>query len=285
MIGQPVHAIVVAFHVPERLDACLAAIAHALPVIVVDNSSAPEVAAVAHRHGADYLDSGRNRGYAAAVNLGLAHVAATEADVLLLNPDAVLRPGALAELVRFLHLPANARVAAVAPRLVEPTGSEQRVVWPFPSPARMCMEAIGLGRIPSRKAFLAGAVLLLRCEAIADVGPFDDRFFLYAEEADWQRRAADRGWRSAVCSSVRAQHIGAGTSSDERRREILFHAAQETFIRKWFGAVGWAVYRFAACSGAGIRAVALTPARRGAATRRMHLYLRGPCRCAADGAD
>jgi GT2 family glycosyltransferase len=147
----------------------------------------------------------------------------------------------------------------------------------------MCAEAIGLGRLPARRTFVVGAVLLLRREAIDDVGHFDERFFLYAEEADWQRRAHERGWAPAVCAAVVAEHAGAATSTSRRRREALFHAAQETYIRKWHGPAGWWFYRVAACCGAAARAVMLTGERRRDAGRRLLLYLRGPRRCAALG--
>jgi GT2 family glycosyltransferase len=126
-----------------------------------------------------------------------------------------------------------------------------------------------------------GAVLLLRWDALSQVGLFDERFFLYAEEVDWQRRALALGWRSAVCDEVVASHIGAGTSDDPLRREALFHAAHETYIRKWYGRRGWWVYRTAACLGAAARAAVLPGGRRAEARRRALLYLRGPRRSAS----
>jgi GT2 family glycosyltransferase len=144
----------------------------------------------------------------------------------------------------------------------------------------MWAEAVGLGRLPTRQIFLAGAVLLLRREAVLDVGPFDERFFLYAEEADWQRRARERGWASALCPDAVAEHVGGGTSMHASRRETLFHAAQETYIRKWYGRSGWLAYRVAACLGAAARALVLRHERRKEAARRTLLYLRGPRRCA-----
>ena len=122
--------------------------------------------------------------------------------------------------------------------------------------------------------------MLLRWEAILEVGLFDERFFLYAEETDWQHRALALGWTSAVCTEALARHEGAGTSQDPRRREMLFHAGQETYVRKWHGRAGWVVYRSASFVGATGRAVVLTGERRSAAARRAHLYLRGPRRCA-----
>src|SRR5207247_3678936 len=105
---------------------------------------------------------------------------------LLLNPDAVIAPGELERLQEFLHGPGNDRVAAVSPRLRGPDGAEQRVQWSFPTPGRAWAEALGFGRLPTRRTFVIGAVLLLRWEALRQVGLFDERYFLYAEEADWQ---------------------------------------------------------------------------------------------------
>ncbi len=101
---------------------------------------------------------------------------------------------------------------------------------------------------------MVGAVLLLRRSAWEDVGGFDERFFLYAEETDWQRRAVARGWTSRLVPEAVATHRGAGSSASSERREQLFYAATETYIRKWFGPAGWAGYRSAAALGAAARA-------------------------------
>lgn len=285
MSKRSIHAVVVAYNAPTQLAACLAGFERQVPVTVVDNSSSPEVAALVERHGAVYVDPGRNLGFAAAVNVALARLGGQRVDIVLVNPDAIVTPESIHTLHAFLQRHENVRVAAVSPRLVDSENSEQRLVWPFPSPVRMCAEALGLGRLPARATFLVGAVLLLREEAIEDVGPFDERFFLYAEEADWQRRAWQRGWTSAVCAEAVAHHAGAGTSTDSIRRETLFHAAQETYIRKWYGLTGWWVYRAAACLGAAARTLLLTNGRRREAARRAMLYLRGPRRAAALGRD
>ena len=160
--------------------------------------------------------AGANIGFAAGVNLALRRLlASAPRDVLLLNPDARLSPEDLDRLVQFLHEPAQGRrVGCVAPRLVDSSGREQRVTWPFPSPFRMWVEAVGAGRVQAREDFVIGAVLLLRWEALQQVGELDERFFLYGEETDWQRRAAQLGWSAALCSDVVAVHDGAGSSDD-----------------------------------------------------------------------
>jgi GT2 family glycosyltransferase len=278
---RPTRAVVVTYNAPDELDGCLAAIETSIPVTVVDNSSSDEVKAVAVRHSAEYVDPAANLGFAGGVNLALRDVLSGPAvDILLLNPDAVLRPAALQSLIEYLHGPGHERVAAVSPRLVGADGAEQRAIWPFPTPWRAWADAVGLGRLPARDTYAIGAVLLLRWEALVEIGLFDERFFLYAEEADWQRRALSSGWRSALCVDAVARHAGAATSTDPRRRETLFHAAHETYIRKWAGPRGWAAYRAAACLGAAARAVVLRGERRSAAARRARIYLRGPRRCA-----
>jgi hypothetical protein len=88
-----------------------------------------------------------------------------------------------------------------------------------------------------------------------------------------------------VCAQATAEHIGAGTSISDQRREALFHAAQETYIRKWYGRAGWRVYRVGACVGAAARALLLTREARRNAARRARLYWWGPCRCAARARD
>jgi GT2 family glycosyltransferase len=275
-----VHVVIVAYRHAAALDAALAPLGGRVPVTVVDNSSSEHVAAVAARHGAEYLDAGANRGYAAGVNIALKRLEASPpANVLLLNPDAVIHLEDLKTLVAYAR--SSDRLAAVAPRLVERDGSAQRVAWPFPSPWRAWGEAFGLGRfLRFGRQFVIGAVLLLDWHAIREIGSFDERFFLYCEETDWQRRAADAGWRSAICAETVAAHTGAGTSDDEARREALFHAAHETYIRKWFGTLGWWTYRAAAGFGAAVRAVLLRGERRSLARRRAAIYVRGPCRCA-----
>jgi GT2 family glycosyltransferase len=279
---RDIHAVVVAYGGADPLRVCLGVLERAVAVTVVDNSSSGEVRAVALAQGAAYVDAGKNLGFAAGVNVGLRSLLnGRPCDILLLNPDAILSREQLELLAAHLHLPGNERLAAVSPRLVDMDGRTQRVLWPFPSPVRAWLDALGVGSLGSRSAFVIGAVLLLRWEAVQEVGMFDERFFLYAEETDWQRRAVDRGWHSRVCTDSVAQHAGAGASDDPRRREALFHAAQEIYVRKWHGRLGWLFYRLAVLAGAVVRATVLRGDRRAEACRRAVLYLRGPARCAA----
>jgi len=274
--GDP-EVLIVAYGPPDDLEDCLSGLGDDLPVTVVDNSSMPETAEVATRHGARYVDAGRNRGFAGGVNLGLRTLAArglAGRDVLLLNPDARLRPEGARAMQELLH--SAPRIAAVgATQTLPTTGESVRVWWPFPTPAGAWLEAIGLGVLRRSHDFAIGSALLLNAEALAQLGPLDERFFLYAEETDWQRRARTAGWDIRVATTD-ATHVGAGTGGDPGVREGHFYASAERYIRKHFGPGGWQVYRAANILNAAARGLMLRGERQRDARRRLTLFLRGP---------
>ncbi len=277
-----VHVVVVAYHGADELDRALATVGGEAALTVVDNSQSEAVRSVCEQKGARYLRTSGNLGFGAGVNVALREIVAGEpCDVLLLNPDAMLPGGAVGKLAAALE--ADSRACALAPALVRPSGRPQRSLWPFPTPRHAWLEALGLSRLERGPSFAVGTVLLLRWEALHEVGLFDERFFLYAEETDWQRRAHEHGWHAALCEDVVATHVGGAASEDPARRERLFYAAQELYIRKWYGPGGWLLYRLAVIAGAAVRALVLPRSRRAEAGRRLLVYLRGPRRAAAAG--
>lgn len=276
---RALHVLVVAYGEPEALDDSIAGLQGAYPVLVVDNSSSAAVKQIALRHGARYLDPGENLGFAAAVNRGLVQLPIPDTDILLLNPDATIGPGSVETLRR--RLSASPDVACVAPAQHAPGGTRASpVCWPFPTATRAWAEAMGLGRFQRQWGYVIASVLLLRGEALVDVGGFDEGFFLYAEEADWELRATRRGWKVAYCEEASATHIGAATDPDPKRRELRFHAGVECFLRKWRGRAGWRSYQLAIVAAAIRRALVRRGSRRTASIGLALLYLRGPLRLA-----
>ncbi|MCW2616784.1 MAG: pimB 2 [Frankiales bacterium] len=248
-----------------------------LDVVLVDNARTDATRELAGTHGAVYVLPSHNLGFAGGVNLGLQHAPAGR-DVLLLNPDAVIDVESVLRLQRTLQ--AAPRLAAAAPRLRRPDGTFEPTRWPLPAPTLPWRGVVGVGSLrPGGASFLSGAVLLLRREALDDVGPFDERFFLYAEECDWQMRALARGWTCQEDTTVVAEHVGAGTSSDGSLRDRHFHGSAELLIRKWYGPGGWAVFRAGSLVSALRRATTgRTPDQRRLAARAVRLYVRGPAR-------
>jgi GT2 family glycosyltransferase len=277
--SRDVDVVVVAYGAADLLERCLAPLAGRLTLVVVDNSSDPAVEKVVKRHGATYIDPGHNLGFGAGVNAGLAQ-RVSSGDVLLLNPDASITPQAISRLHDYLLSATD--LACVAPAQMDPeTGEEARVGWPFPTPMRAWLEALGLGGLSGRTDFLIGSVLLINAKALADVGRFDERFFLYAEETDWQRRAHELGWRVRLCADAVATHVGAGTGGARADRDTHFHASNERYLRKHYGPVGWWIFRTGVMTGAFIRALVLPGDRGREAATRFRLYLRGPLRAEA----
>jgi len=273
----PPEVVLVAYGSPDLVRDALGPLVGKLALTVVDNSSLPEIREVAELAGARYLDPGHNGGFAAGVNHALRHRQTPGSDVLLLNPDAVVSPEDVLTLQTRLHEAPD--LASVGPAQVDGDGRAARVVWPYPSPAGTWIEAVGLGsrrRTPADRSFVIGSVLMLRADALAQVGPFDESFFLYAEETDWAYRAALLGKRHLAVPEAQALHLGGATSGDPTRRETHFHASQERYLRKHFGATGWHTARAGVLAGSAARAVALRGPGRDAARLRLRLYARGP---------
>ena len=276
---EPPEIVIVAYGSPDLLRAALAPLTGRYAVTVVDNSSLPAIREVTEAAGGRYLDPGHNGGFGAGVNYALANRQLPGRDVLLLNPDAVVLPDDVDRLHRGLR--ADLRAASAGPVQVGMDGAPARVRWPYPSPLGSWVEAVGLGRlrpVPTERSFVIGSLLLLRAEALAEVGGFDERFFLYAEETDWALRATHRGWRHLVVQQARAVHVGGGTSDDPRTRETHFHASQERYMRKHYGATGWWLAQTAVVVGAAGRSLMLRGPGRDSARRRLRLYLHGPVR-------
>lgn len=271
--SQDPEVVVVAYGAPDLLADTLASVA-GLSVTVVDNSSRSDVRDACEAAGVRYLDPGHNGGFGTGVNYALARRLMPGSDVLLLNPDARIDVAGVRKLHRALR--AEPHLASVGPEQVDEAGNPARVAWPWPTPLRSWLDAAGLGRLYASDDYVIGSVLLLRAEALAQVGGFDEDFFLYAEEADWARRASRMGWRHSVATGVSAVHVGAATSSDPARRAAHFYAGQERYFRKHHGAFGWQVARLAQLVGSLMRARLLPDDRAAVAAERARLLCEGP---------
>lgn len=199
--------------------------------IVVDGASGGDDVEMLRsgRPQATVLAQPENRGFAVGNNVGIER--ARGRYLLLLNPDAFAQGDALAALVR--HLDGEPAAGLAAPLLLNPDGSAQDNVFKrFPNLATLFVDfcaplaflvrgrrldphnlARRQLREPRPIAHAIGAALLVRAEAARDAGPLDERFFLYLEETEWQRRMAAAGWRRDVVPTARFVHIGGGSST------------------------------------------------------------------------
>jgi N-acetylglucosaminyl-diphospho-decaprenol L-rhamnosyltransferase len=170
------------------------------------------------------LEAGsENLGFAGGVNRLIAR--SRSPWVCLLNSDAWPEPGALGTLLATGR--DRPRAAAIAPCLLRPSGEIEHSTHSFPSVEVAALTALGLyRRVGRRRAerlllpgvwdhdralavpWAVGAALLMRREALDEVGPFDERFFMYAEDLDWCWRAADGGWEVWFEPDAVVRHVG-----------------------------------------------------------------------------
>lgn len=272
----PVGVVIVSWNVRDLLRDALASLAAsttAARVVVVDNASSDGSAAMV---AADFpavtlVANAVNRGFTAANNQGFralgVDVDARRAGegaprhVLLLNPDTVVAPDAIAILAAYLD--AHPGVGAVGPCLLNPDGSVQSsrrrfptlltglvestpVGWHWPgSPAarryHMADAPAGMATGAGADAagpvdWVTGAAILARADALAAVGGFDEGFFMYAEEIDLCRRLRDAGWATHYCGAAQVTHHE-GKSSEQAvaARHVRFHRSRVRYFWKHHG--------------------------------------------------
>ena len=212
----------------ELLLACLESLRGVdAEVVVLDNASEDGSAeAVRERFPDVRLIEQRHRaGFGANHNTVIR--ATTGRYVYVLNEDTTSADWGFDRMVA--HLDANPRVAALAPRLEYPDGRLQNSAWRFPTPA---VAALGLLTLSRAGVVLSGgretrdvdwamaAALLVRREALDDVGLFDEDFFIYSEETDLCLRLRRAGWRTQYFPSVTVVHHESQFSAGIPERRI-----------------------------------------------------------------
>jgi len=219
-------------------------------IIAINNSGEP-IEDLLQEAGRPFrvLTSGRNLGYARGVNEGIR--AASEEDLLILNPDVRLLPGAVETLEAAAA--AHPRAGIVAPRLLNSDGSLQLSARRFYN-----WQTLLLRRAPwaawrerSRAVrdhlmadwdhadtrtvdWVLGAALWVRRRAVRDVGLMDERYFLYFEDVDWCQRMWRHGYEVVYCAEARMEHDYARASAGLEARSVRAHAAGLLrFAEKW----------------------------------------------------
>jgi N-acetylglucosaminyl-diphospho-decaprenol L-rhamnosyltransferase len=211
------------------------------------------------------IESEINGGYAYANNLGLRALGFAQSSdeklsesmprhALLLNPDTLLPPSALQEMLNFME--AYSEAGAAGPRLVLADGSlDLACRRSFPSPEVSAYRMVGLSKLfPRSKRFgrynlthldpdqvaevdsVVGAFMLVRAEALQQVGLLDESFFMYGEDLDWAYRIKEAGWKVYYNSQVTVLHYKRASSRHSRKANYEFYRAMHVFYRKHYAA-------------------------------------------------
>lgn len=251
--------IIVTFNSREEINACLdSLVGHTAPfetsITVVDNQSPDGTAAFIREAwpSVHVIDSGANRGFSAANNLG---IRATTGDyVLLLNPDTVAPPGAIQALVRALAGHQDAAIAGA--RLLNERGfpelswgpplgpwndlKQKYLVALYHSRVRRIVRYIDrLSRQPREVAWVSGACMIIHRADLEAVGLLDERYFMYTEDVDLCLAMTKRGRTILYAANAEVLHhrgrSAARNPETERKRRKSQVAYYDKHLPRWAG--------------------------------------------------
>ena len=258
--------VIVSYNVRDLLRRCLATVyasgVSLAGVYVVDNSSSDGSAWMVRREfpRARVIESPGNCGYACANNLALREILAASGPkpryCLLLNPDTELPPGSLDAMLEFMDAHPEAGIAG--PRLMRPNGQlDLACRRSFPTPEVSLYRMLGLSKLfPRSRRFgrynltfldpadvvevdsVVGAFMLIRTDALEEVGLLDEAFFMYGEDIDLAFRMKSAGYRVLYNGRVEVlHHKGASSGGAESRRVLVeFYRAMHLFFDKHYAA-------------------------------------------------
>jgi N-acetylglucosaminyl-diphospho-decaprenol L-rhamnosyltransferase len=231
-------------------------------VVVVDNGSTDGSAAAVARSlpKVTVLNPGANVGYARAANVG---IAATDAPIVAVcNPDLEVRGGTAVAVLR--RLAAEPGLGAVGPMIRNTDGT----IYPSARSVPRVGDAVGHGLVglvwrtnpftrryrqldadpgrPREVDWVSGAAVWLRRDALADVGGWDERYFMYVEDVDLCLQLRQRGWRIGYEPGGVVTHVQGATTAKHPYRMIAEHHRS--------------LYRFASKRWRRVRRLALLPA-------------------------
>lgn len=231
-----------------------------LPVylIIVDNNSASgyfDQLKVSFK--AKIIQSGINNGYGFGHNIGIKNVPECEY-YLILNPDIEIPVNTIEQLVKFMDN--NPDIGLVAPKILNEDGSIQYLNKRFPSVFDLLARRFLPKRIQSIMfikqrmdkyimldkgydviqdvSFISGCFMFLRKNVLDKVGGFDERYFLYFEDADLSKRVQLTGYRTVYYPHCAVTHIWKRASHNSFKMTYVFIVNGVKYFNKW----GWKLF-------------------------------------------
>jgi GT2 family glycosyltransferase len=205
-------------------------------VVVIDNGSTDESVARIRDAFPDIslIETGKNLGFAGGNNVGIRYALERGAEyVWLLNTDTAVDPHALSAMVEAGETdPKIGAVGSVLYHMDEPDqvqawgGGRVRLWWGVP---RLITEPVSGGSVP----FIIGASLLIKSEAMREVGLLDEDFFMYWEDIEFSFRLRKVGWKTTVATNSRIRHKESGSLSKKSLlKDVYFNASAVRFFAK-----------------------------------------------------
>jgi GT2 family glycosyltransferase len=189
------------------------------------------------------IENRENLGFAAANNLALQQMNGRYA--LLLNTDTALKGDAVKKIYRFME--DHSEIGMACGQLLNEDGSKQNTMANFPSLLSLfCNETVLRiflpKRFPSKRReyqtpieieSCVGACMLVRKEAMDDIGLFDEAYFFFFEETDWAYRMKEAGWKIFFVPEAHIYHAQGKSVGESVNARIMFYRSRYVFFRKW----------------------------------------------------
>lgn len=233
-------------------------------VVVVDNASNDRsineisefISAKNWNNWIDLIPSNVNGGFSSGNNLGIESTKAKY--YLLLNSDAFVRENAIELMVH--ELESDSKIAIVGPKLEWENGEQQVSCFYNLTPWNTFLNAASTGvltrlfnifginevAIPVEKLvkspeWISFACVLIRNEAIQDVGLMDEGFFMYMEDVDYCRRIRKAGWDISFCNKAKVVHLNNGYSNNLKIRKLpaYYYQSRARYFIKYYGRTGF----------------------------------------------
>ena len=258
--------VIVSYNVCNLLRRCLASVYAntgdiRFTVCIVDNASTDDSGAMvlSEYPQAELIINDQNVGFATANNQGLRRLGVENGRpenqpryCLLLNPDTEVPPTTFSDIIDYLDQ--HQDVGIIGPKLVLPNGElDVACRRAFPTPAVASYRMLGLSYLfPKSRRFgrynmtfldedetaevdsVVGACMMLRTEAVFQVGLMDERYWMYGEDLDWAKRVKDAGWKVVYYPEVTVLHVKRASSRQNRRSRVEFYRAMLIFYYKHY---------------------------------------------------
>jgi len=259
--------LVVSYNVRDFVKQCLLSLSRAhfdgrVETILVDNNSADGTVEMVRQRfpHVQVIQNSDNRGFAAAVNQGIA--ASKEETILLLNPDTIIEEQTLQVLANYLRDHPN--VGCVGPKILNSNGSlQQACKRSFPRPWVALTHLLGLARLfPRNRLFgqynltyldpdqthavdaVSGSCMCMPRRAIEEVGPMDEAFFLFGEDLDYCYRIHKAGYKVVYHPATQIVHYkGESIKTAPFDNLRVFYEAMVTFSHKYDSLSGGIITR------------------------------------------
>ncbi len=250
--------VIISFNVRKLLQECLASVYQQtrhtrMEIWVIDNQSHDDSVAMLKEKfpQVHLIENPANAGFTRANNQVIPQCRSDL--ILLLNPDTVIRDGALDKIVQFMD--EHPEVGVAGGRVENEDGSLQLACRrSLPTPKVAFYRLTGLSRLFPRSKVMAqynltyldpdqphevdavsGAFLLIRRQVVDQIGLLDENFWIFGEDIDWCIRAKRAGWKVMFYPQARILHYkGIGCSTNSRKTTYEFYRAMVLFHRKHF---------------------------------------------------